>query len=113
MKSSKLFATVLLAAACTPAFAYVGPGAGLTLLGALWGLLAAVGAVLMFVIAWPLRRWRKRVKAARHRGDADVDADNVSAPHISGNASGGNATSGKAHAPLKSSTAGGDRPNAD
>lgn len=108
MKSSKLFVAILLAAASAPAFAYVGPGAGLTLLGALWGLLAAVGAVLIFVIAWPLRRWRKRVNAAR----SGVHAGNVSAPD-SRNASTGNAGSGYPHAPPKSSAAGGDRPNAD
>lgn len=47
------------------AFAYVGPGAGLSLLGALWGLLAAVGAALAFVILWPLRQLRKRARAKR------------------------------------------------
>lgn len=47
-----------LAAALVPAvgFAYVGPGAGLSLLGALWGLLVAIGAALLFVVLWPLRR---------------------------------------------------------
>lgn len=104
MKSSKLFVSILLAAACAPAFAYVGPGAGLTLLGALWGLLAAVGAVLIFVIAWPLRQWRKRVNAARH----GVAAGNVSDPNSSGDASSGNA-----HAPPKNSASGGDRPSTD
>jgi membrane protein implicated in regulation of membrane protease activity len=38
------------------AAAYVGPGAGLSLLGALWGLLAAVFAALAFVLVWPFRR---------------------------------------------------------
>jgi uncharacterized Tic20 family protein len=45
-----------------PATAYVGPGAGLSLLGALWGLLLAVGAAVGFVILWPLRRMRRRAK---------------------------------------------------
>jgi len=44
----------------SPAFAYVGPGAGLSLLGALWALLLAVGAALLFLVAWPLRRMRRR-----------------------------------------------------
>ncbi|MCO6441932.1 MAG: hypothetical protein J5I81_12830 [Nitrococcus mobilis] len=47
------------------ALAYVGPGAGLSLLGALWGLLIAVGAALAFVIFWPLRQLRKRARAKR------------------------------------------------
>lgn len=44
------------------ALAYVGPGAGLSLLGALWGLLLAVGTALAFVIVWPLRRARRRAR---------------------------------------------------
>jgi hypothetical protein len=43
-----------------PALAYVGPGAGLSLIGAFWGLLLAVFAALAFVVAWPLRRLLKR-----------------------------------------------------
>ncbi len=47
------------------ALAYVGPGSGLSLLGALWGLLAALGAALVFIILWPLRRYRRRRQANR------------------------------------------------
>lgn len=45
--------------------AYVGPGAGLSLLGALWGLIAAVGVALFFIIMWPIRRMRRRRKEAQ------------------------------------------------
>jgi membrane protein implicated in regulation of membrane protease activity len=48
-------ATALMLTAA-PAMAYVGPGAGLSLLGAFWGLLVAVLAALAFVIVYPVRR---------------------------------------------------------
>jgi membrane protein implicated in regulation of membrane protease activity len=38
------------------AAAYVGPGAGLSLIGAFWGLVVAVLAALSFIIIWPFRR---------------------------------------------------------
>lgn len=47
-----------------PALAYIGPGAGLSLLGALWGVLAAVGAALLFLLIWPLRRLMRRQRPA-------------------------------------------------
>jgi hypothetical protein len=50
--------------AAVPALAYVGPGAGLTLLGALWGLILAVAVSLGFVLLWPLRRLMRRNKQA-------------------------------------------------
>jgi membrane protein implicated in regulation of membrane protease activity len=46
---------------CTAsAEAYIGPGAGLSLLGALWALIAAIAAALGFILLWPIRRARKR-----------------------------------------------------
>ena len=38
------------------AAAYIGPGAGLSLVGALWGLLVAVCAAVAFIVMWPLRK---------------------------------------------------------
>jgi membrane protein implicated in regulation of membrane protease activity len=58
--------------AAPAALAYVGPGAGLSLLGALWGLLLAVGAAVAFIILWPLRRMRQR---ARIQKNINADAD--------------------------------------
>ena len=74
----------LMLAPFAAAQAYVGPGAGLSLLGALWGVVAAIGAALLFVILWPLRRMRRRkreeAKAAaasqstQHNRDASDDS---------------------------------------
>jgi membrane protein implicated in regulation of membrane protease activity len=81
----RLTATLtLLAVALAPtaALAYVGPGAGLSLLGALWALLAAVGTALLFVIAWPVRSMLRRRRARAtgpqehpKRGDAGVERE--------------------------------------
>jgi membrane protein implicated in regulation of membrane protease activity len=75
--------TTILAAALTigvtlPAAAYIGPGAGLSLLGAFWGLLVAVLAALGFVIMWPIRRLFRRNQAkqpARAQTEAPSGAD--------------------------------------
>lgn len=60
----KTLVTHCIAGACAlatlPAVAYIGPGAGLSLVGALWAVIAAVGAALFFVVAWPLRRLLRR-----------------------------------------------------
>ena len=50
-----------------PALAYVGPGAGLSVLGALWGVLFAVFAALAFVVIWPVRRLMKRRSGRAYR----------------------------------------------
>jgi hypothetical protein len=55
---------VLVMGSAAPALAYVGPGAGLSLVGAFWGLLVAVFAAFAFVIAWPLRRLLRRRRGA-------------------------------------------------
>nr|WP_298372913.1 hypothetical protein [uncultured Halomonas sp.] len=66
MRPSKAVATsVILAASVllpSAAQAYVGPGAGLSLLSALWGIIAAIGIALFFVLMWPIRRMMRRRK---------------------------------------------------
>jgi len=65
----------------TAAFAYVGPGAGLSLLGALWALLAAVATAIFFVVAWPIRKMmrnRRRKLVAQEAGGETVES--VAAP---------------------------------
>jgi membrane protein implicated in regulation of membrane protease activity len=62
MKFLGVATTMVLALAATPALAYVGPGAGLSLLGAFWGLLVAVLAALAFVVVYPIRRMMRARK---------------------------------------------------
>jgi len=64
--------TVLLAAGsgvavcivAQPALAYIGPGAGVSLFGAAFGLIAAVVAAIGFVLLWPIRSLLKKRRAA-------------------------------------------------
>ena len=66
-----LASLALASAAATPALAYIGPGAGITMLGALWGVVVAVALALGAVLFWPVRallRRRKPPAAADARG---------------------------------------------
>jgi membrane protein implicated in regulation of membrane protease activity len=62
-------ASIMVLAMPATAFAYVGPGAGLSLVGAFWALLLAVATALFFLLAWPVRRM---LRHARARG-SDLD----------------------------------------
>jgi hypothetical protein len=64
-------ATLLLLAGS--AEAYVGPGAGLSALGAVWGLIAAIGTALGFVLLWPIRSLIRSMRA-RRAGGTKADA---------------------------------------
>ena len=59
------FAYLLLVLGLTvsgPAMAYIGPGAGITMLGALWGVVVAVVLALGAVLFWPIRALLRRKK---------------------------------------------------
>lgn len=47
------------------AHAYVGPGAGLSLVAAFWAILVAVGTIVVFTLMWPIRRMMRRKSAGR------------------------------------------------
>jgi hypothetical protein len=69
-----LVASLCLITAATPAFAYIGPGAGITMLGALWSVIVAValaiGAVLFYPIRVIMRRFRRPAATDAARQDA-------------------------------------------
>ncbi|HET6161639.1 MAG TPA: hypothetical protein VFE34_25085 [Dongiaceae bacterium] len=77
-----MLGTAAIAGAAFPAFAYVGPGAGLTVLGALWGLILAIVMSVGFVILWPFRkllRRNRRTASPEERREAagELDAEHA------------------------------------
>ena len=59
------------------AMAYVGPGAGISVLGALWGLIVGVVMALAVILFWPIRMMIRKNKAkkaaAANGGEADAE----------------------------------------
>ena len=57
------------------AAAYIGPGAGLSVLGSLWAVLVGIVVALFAILSWPLRvlwrRMRGKRAAAPPAGDSD------------------------------------------
>lgn len=51
-----------LVAVATPALAYVGPGAGVSLIGSVIGLLLTLGTAVWVIVFWPLRAMLRRKK---------------------------------------------------
>lgn len=67
-----LFAAAALGAPA--ASAYIGPGAGLSLIGAFWGLILSLLAALLFIVVWPFR------KALRERRQAEEAVEEATVP---------------------------------
>jgi len=57
--------TFLLLVQISTAMAYVGPGAGISVLGSLLSILATIFVAIGAIIFWPLRKYLKRRKARR------------------------------------------------
>jgi hypothetical protein len=58
----------------TPAYAYIGPGAGITVLGALWAVVVALVLAVAAVFLWPLRALLRR-RRAPHPADSAASVD--------------------------------------
>ena len=56
---------ILLLVQISTATAYVGPGAGISVLGSLLSILATIFVAIGAIIFWPLRKYIKRRKARR------------------------------------------------
>jgi hypothetical protein len=55
----------MLALFASPAAAYVGPGAGISVLGSLLGILATIFVAIGAILFWPIRKLMKRRKARK------------------------------------------------
>lgn len=66
------------------ALAYIGPGAGITFIGALIGLVLAFLSALGFILFWPVRRVWRRMKAKKEDTETveRQDAPPIDAPPI-------------------------------
>ena len=62
--------TLLLTAGA--AHAYIGPGAGISVLGSLLGILTTVLLAIGAILLWPLRTFMKRRKARREAAAAEA-----------------------------------------
>ena len=67
------------------ALAYIGPGAGITFVGALVGVVLAVLSAISFILFWPIRKILKRMKA---RGNAAELSEAKDAPTAEEDAAG-------------------------
>lgn len=53
------------------ASAYIGPGAGILLLGPMFTMLAAVGVAILMLLLWPLMVLRRKRKKAKESTSVD------------------------------------------
>jgi hypothetical protein len=68
----KVFLTLVLLTVAPAAFAYIGPGAGISLVSGILGVLGAIFLGIFAILAWPVRRMLKRRKAARETAEIPV-----------------------------------------
>lgn len=60
----KIIAFILFLSLSAPALAYIGPGAGISVLGSLLGILGTIIVAIGAILFWPIRKMLKRRKAA-------------------------------------------------
>jgi membrane protein implicated in regulation of membrane protease activity len=59
----RLFILIVLLLCSNVVMAYVGPGAGISVLGSLLGILITIVVAISAIIMWPLRKMLKKRKA--------------------------------------------------
>ncbi len=71
MKSRQLFSLIILLLISFSASAYIGPGAGIPILGSLFGLIATVVLVISAILFWPIR---KLLKKRKQKNESDSES---------------------------------------
>ena len=59
------------------ALAYVGPGAGISMLGALWGLIVGVVMAVGVILFWPIRIMLRKAKAKKMAAENASSTDDT------------------------------------
>lgn len=59
----RLLLALILLAASPLAFAYIGPGAGVSFLGSIWAVLVGIVLAVAAVLIWPIRYLIRRMRA--------------------------------------------------
>jgi len=75
MNMLRTTALLFLALIASPVAAYVGPGAGISVLGSLLGILATIFVAIGAILFWPIRKLMRRRKAKKEievSGDTDT-----------------------------------------
>ncbi|HZP67569.1 MAG TPA: hypothetical protein VFB32_14800 [Rudaea sp.] len=61
----RLLILLFLLLASASAGAYIGPGAGLSVLGSLWAVLVGIVLALFAILSWPIRVLWRRLRGKR------------------------------------------------
>ena len=69
------------------ASAYVGPGAGISVLGALWGLIIGVVMAVGVILFWPIRMMMRKKKAEKEAKQAASNNDSADSDQQDANTS--------------------------
>lgn len=72
----KTLAILILLTVSPAAMAYIGPGAGISVLGSLLGILGTIVVAIGAIIFWPVRKFLKRKKQAKAAANAEGTSSN-------------------------------------
>lgn len=72
----KTLAILILLTVSPAAMAYIGPGAGISVLGSLLGILGTIVVAIGAIIFWPVRKFLKRKKQAKAAANTEGTSSN-------------------------------------